>query len=341
MSEKSENSPQITAEERRRIEEISSHAKATSTRSRYGREVVKVLSWLEDRGEDATLPVSPGLVLVYLSECADKYKMKTIRLIVSAIKHAHEAAGHASPTDDPEVKELIEGLAREKRGEGLKQAPALSRDGLKKIIRTACIPRPRGRGQGKETEQTARKRGREDIAMLHVQFDGMLRIGELRDLCWGDIEYNPDRSSGTATIQHSKTDQEGEGAVVWLSPGAMSALEAIRPVSDQPDDRVFRMTVVSATRRIKAAGVAAGLGDGLSGHSARVGMTQELVKAGIHIAAIMKAGRWSSSEMVPYYSRNILASEGGVAQYYRGPSDVPQEAALYRPSVSVRAPVCR
>ena len=99
--------------------------------------------------------------------------------------------GHASPTDDPEVKELIEGLAREKRGEGLKQAPALSRDGLKKIIRTACIPRPRGRGQGKETEQTARKRGREDIAMLHVQFDGMLRIGELRDLCWGDIEYNP------------------------------------------------------------------------------------------------------------------------------------------------------
>ena len=64
MSEKSENSPQITAEERRRIEEISSHAKATSTRSRYGREVVKVLSWLEDRGEDATLPVSPGLVLV-------------------------------------------------------------------------------------------------------------------------------------------------------------------------------------------------------------------------------------------------------------------------------------
>ena len=167
--------------------------------------------------------------------------------------------------------------------------------------------------------------------MLHVQFDGMLRIGELCDLLWGDIEYNPDRSSGTATIRHSKTDQGGEGAIVWLSAGAMSALEAIRPVSEQPDDRVFRMSAASATRRIKAAGIAAGLGDGLSGHSARVGMTQELVKAGIHIAAIMRAGRWSSSEMVPYYSRNILASEGGVAQYYRGASDVPQEAALYRP----------
>ena len=81
MPDKSENSPQITAEERRRIEEISSHSKATSTRSRYDREVVKLLSWLEDRGEDATLPVSPGLVLVYLSECADKYKMNSIRLI--------------------------------------------------------------------------------------------------------------------------------------------------------------------------------------------------------------------------------------------------------------------
>ena len=339
MPDKSENGPQITAEERRRIEEISSYSKATSTRSRYDREVVKFLSWLEDRGEDAMLPVSPGLVLVYLSECADKYKMKTIRLIVSAIKDAHETAGHASPTDDPEVKELIEGLTREKRGEGLKQAPALSRDGLDRIIRTACIPRPRGRGQGKEREQTARKRGREDIAMLHVQFDGMLRIGELCDLLWGDIKYNADRRSGTATIRHSKTDQVGGGAIVWLSPGAMSALEAIRPLSEQPDDRIFRMTVVSATRRIKVAGIAAGLGDGLSGHSARVGMTQELVKAGIHIAAIMRAGRWSSAEMVPYYSRNILASESGVAQYYKGASDVPQEAALYRPAVSVRAPV--
>lgn len=339
MPDKSENKPKITVEERRRIEEISSHSKATSTRSRYDRDVVKFLSWLEDRGEDAALPISPGLVLVYLSECADKYKMKTIRLIISAIKDAHETAGHASPTDDPEVKELIEGLARGKRGEGLKQAPALSRDGLEKIIRTACIPRPRGRGQGKEMEQTARKRGREDIAMLHVQFDGMLRIGELCDLLWGDIGYNPDRSSGTATIRYSKTDQGGEGAIVWLSPGAMSALEAIRPVSEQPDDRIFRISMSTVERRIKAAGIAAGLGDGLSGHSARVGMTQELVKAGIHIAAIMRAGRWSSSEMVPYYSRNILASESGVAQYYRGASDVPQEAVLYRPAVSVRAPV--
>ena len=339
MLERSENKEEITAEERRRVEEIISHAKADSTRSRYDREVVKFLSWLEDRGEDAALPVSPGLVLVYLIECADRYKMSTVRVIISAIKKAHESEGYESPTDDPEVKELIEGLAREKRGEGVKQAWALSRDGLEKIIRTACIPRPRGRGQGVEKEQTARKRGLEDIAMLHVQFDGMMRISELLDLLRGDIEYNADRRSGTATIRHSKTDQEGEGATVWLSPGAMSALEAIRPVSEQPNDRIFRMTTVSATRRIKAAGIAAGLGDGLSGHSARVGMTQELVKAGIHIAAIMKAGRWSSSEMVPYYSRNILAAEGGVAQYYMGVSDVPAAAILYRPSISVRAPV--
>ena len=211
--------------------------------------------------------------------------------------------------------------------------------GLDRIIRTACIPRPRGRGQGKETEETARKRGFEDIALLHTQFDGMLRIGELRDLCWGDIKYNPDRMSGTATIRHSKTDQEGEGAVVWLSPGAMSALEAIRPISEQPDDRIFRMSDSTTERRIKTAGIAAGLRNGLSGHSARVGMTQELVKADVHIAAIMQAGRWTSAEMVSYYSRNILAAEGGVAQYYKGVGDVPQVAMVYRPSISVRAPV--
>ena len=129
MSDKSENKPKITAEERRRIEKISSHAKATSTRDRYDREVVKFLSWIEDRGEDAALPISPGLFLVYLLECADKHKMNTIRLIISAIKHAHESEGHASPTDDPEVKELMEGLARGKKGEGVKQAQPLTRDG--------------------------------------------------------------------------------------------------------------------------------------------------------------------------------------------------------------------
>ena len=189
-----------------------------------------------------------------------------------------------------------------------------------------------------EEVETARHRGDVDIALVHTQFDGMLRVGELVELIWGDIEYNLDGRSGIACIRFSKTDQEGAGSHVWLSPGAMVALERIRPQGAKPSDHIFPMTAPTATRRIKNAGIAAGLGNTLTGHSARVGMTIELVKADISIAAIMQAGRWSSAEMVPYYSRNLVARDGAVAQWYgRGSKKPGTRRAGARP-LAIRHP---
>ena len=56
--------------------------------------------------------------------------------------------------------------------------------------------------------------------------------------------------------------------------------------------------------RIKAAG----LGDGYSGHSSRVGMARDLVRAGTELTALMNAGRWKSHEMPAHYTR---AEEAG------------------------------
>ena len=113
----------ITPEERREIDEARASAKADSTTRRYDSAMKMFSEWLIDRGESDELPISPGLVLVYLLKRSDKYKKKTLSLVVSAIKHAHESAGYPSPTDDPEVKELMQGIARRKKGEGVKQAP--------------------------------------------------------------------------------------------------------------------------------------------------------------------------------------------------------------------------
>ena len=63
------------------------------------------------------------------------------------------------------------------------------------------------------------------------------------------------------------------------------------------------------------------------------------MKAKIHVTAIMKAGRWAGGDMVDYYNRNILAGDGGVAQYYRGSSETPTQSIIYRPPVVVRAAV--
>ena len=103
-------------------------------------------------------------------------------------------------------------------------------------------------------------------------------------------------------------------------------------------DEIFDMSVQNAERRIGNAGFAAGLKVKLTGHSGRVGMAQELVKANVHMAAIQKAGRWTNVEMVALYSRNITAAEGAVAQYHKGVQKAPVYAIIYRPTVAVRAP---
>ena len=108
-----------------------------------------------------------------------------------------------------------------------------------------------------------------------------MRRSEIADLLWGDIRYNED-GSGIAIIRFAKGDQEGAGAAQWLSPRTMQALVAIRSENANPADRIFglkgRNTIYE---RIRKAALAAGLGDGYSGHSLRVGMIYDMVDADI------------------------------------------------------------
>ena len=76
-------------------------------------------------------------------------------------------------------------------------------------------------------------------------------------------------------------------------PAAVEALLAIRPedaVTD-PAGSVFGLSASQISRRIKAAGRMAGLGDGFSAHSPRVGMAQDLSAAGAELPELMTAGR--------------------------------------------------
>ena len=54
---------------------------------------------------------------------------------------------------------------------------------------------------------------------------------------------------------------------------------------------------------------AAGLGDGFSGHSGRVGMALRMTRNGAPAAALMRPGRWSSSGMIARYTRGERAAE--------------------------------
>ena len=108
-----------------------------------------------------------------------------------------------------------------------RQTAAMMPGVISAIRATAIIPR-RGRGGRMETRQTAEARGRVDVTLALTLRDGGLRVSEAAALAWGDVERWPD-GSGRLTIVRSKTDQEGEGDSVAITPACLQALDAIRP----------------------------------------------------------------------------------------------------------------
>jgi hypothetical protein len=55
----------------------------------------------------------------------------------------------------------------------------------------------------------------------------------------------------------------------------------------------------------------------VSGHSVRVGATQDLLALNIDLASVMQAGRWKSNRMPMRYGEHVLAARGGMARAAR------------------------
>jgi len=141
---------------------------------------------------------------------------------------------------------------------------------LTAVRATASGRRSLGReGRRQESAERASWRGRVDVALLSVLRDGLLRRSEVAALTWGDVELR-DNGIGLLQLHRSKTDQEGEGVVLYI--GREAALRAIRPA----EQLVFGLSARQIGRRVQAAARAAGLGEGYTGHSGRVGMAQDL-----------------------------------------------------------------
>ena len=128
-----------------------------------------------------------------------------------------------------------------------------------------------------------------------------------------------DNGSGLLEVRRSKTDPDGKGVVLYIGDEADEALRAIRPVEQLLDLNapIFGLSARQIGRRVQAAALAAGLGEGFTGHSGRVGMAQDLVKSGVEPPALMTAGRWKSSKMPARYTERQAADRGAVARYYQ------------------------
>ena len=100
--------------------------------------------------------------------------------------------------------------------------------------------------------------------------------------------------------------------MVAITPAAMKALDAIRPVGVAGNEQVFRLSESQIARRVKVIAKAAGLTDWefFSGHSGRVGMAQN----GAPTHEIERQGRWKQGGgMVGRYTRG--ESAGSTLRY--------------------------
>ena len=329
----------VSSEERLRIDELRADRYAGRTREIYADAWRTFCRWLEVRGVSTELPMTPELVALFAVECSDTHALGSVENFLNGIAYMHRGGGYPPPTNDAIVKDVVAGIRRIKDVRQ-KQARPLHAADIDKIIRTACNPRPSSsNGQsdnGYEKRYVAPRRGRIEIATILAMRDGLLRVSEASNLRWADVTWSEDES-GTVYIRYAKGDQKGEGAVQWLSPRTMRALEAIRPADAQETDRVFG-TKHSRTiyRRIHRAAIIAGVGDGYSGHSPRVGMIYDMVAADVSPTAIIHAARWKDPAMLVRYTRYLETARGAVAQLYAGRPPVMRKIRRWRPPVVVR-----
>ena len=104
--------------------------------------------------------------------------------------------------------------------------------------------------------------------------------------------------------------------MLFVSAWTMEALRAIRPYGADAGESLFELSAEQIGRRVSSAAAAAGLGEGYSGHSARVGMAQDLARTGTELPALMTAGRWQSPTMPARYTRGERAGRGAIARFY-------------------------
>ena len=297
----------LTDEQRQRVADALEDAQAENTRRNYASQFGKFRLWCEREGQ-SPLPAQAEVLAAYAAELADDGKrMATVRLVVSSIVDAHRRVGLESP-QTAGVTETLRGLSRQ-LGVSQKQVRPLDADALAAIRATALNPR-RSRGGSLEFEDTALRRGRLDIALVSVMSDAGLRISEAADLRWRDV-LDAEDGAGLVYIERSKTDQAGEGAYVVITPDTLATLKQLRrdlgAWSDE--EAVFGLSISQISRRVDGMAHAAGLGDGYSSHSGRVGLAIRMTRRGAPLQAVQTHGRWKSPQMPARYTRGEKALE--------------------------------
>lgn len=262
------------------------------------------------------LPVNLPLLRGFLEKrIAAGRKRATLERLLSTLAIVHRLVGLPSPMDSMEFKLMWRGLRREHLTARQRQAKGLTMADLQTILATLNPDEPRDV---------------RDAAMLCTAFESMFRRSELIGLQVQDLSVEAD-GSGRLFLAYSKTDQEGAGALQYLTPSTVELLHTWMKMAGITEGPLFRsgahnretfekpLAGRDVARIFKSRALAAGLdAERVSGHSTRVGATQDLMANNFSAAEIMRQGRWKSERMIVRYSESLNAGRSAMARMAKG-----------------------
>ena len=235
----------------------------------YASQWNRFVAWSQ-ASERSPLPASPEDVAAYLEDrWQSGAKPSTLKVVAAAIARNHKEAGFAAPFHGGAARTVLDELTQDDTPNPARALP-LDLDCYLAIRNTAQEPRS-GRGGRLERVSNARRRGTLDIAMIGLMRDARLRVSEAAALTWGDVEQT---GGGLGRVR------VGDTGYRVVSADTMKLLAAARRGAGDGDP-VLGLRPNQIGARIGMAARQAGLGDGYSGDSPRLGMIRDLEDLGV------------------------------------------------------------
>src|SRR6266508_2235712 len=122
------------AEDHRKAAAYAVNAKSLATQDAYRSDWKDFVGWCRSR-KYQELPASAQTVAAYLAALADVAKASTVQRRLSTIRYAHLISGNVTPTTDPYVREVMDGIRRAK-GTRPRQAQAATLVPLRAMLQT-------------------------------------------------------------------------------------------------------------------------------------------------------------------------------------------------------------
>lgn len=253
------------------------------------------------------MPITPDQLRAYIADLAKrKLSISTIRRRCAALSKLHRISGLPTPTKDPAVLRELQGLVR-KRSVRQRKKEAFRLHHLITVLYD-------------------RKTKLRDRVILLVGLLTGMRRSEIVAVRWPELR---ETSTGIQIeIARSKTDQEGEGAIVPLR--RVDDVKAVCPVralehwrkqprettKDGPDDRVFPVSDRTVARAVKRAVRLCGEDpSAFGGHSLRAGFMTLCDELGVPLHDAMAVSRHVTRAVAEGYIRGqtIMKNPAAVA----------------------------